>query len=129
MITIVKLLSGEEIIGEVEEDVSEFFNIHDPMLLESTTSQSGYRGTGLSNILSLSTDVFITVDRKNVLTTFAVKDIIKEYYVRVRQTIKDDAMYLESNIRQAIKDLDDDQNSDESYAGLVHFLNSNNTIH
>ena len=129
MITIVKLISGEEIIGEVEEDVSEFFNIHDPMLLESTTSQSGYIGTGLSNMLSLSTDVFITVDRKNVLTTFAVKDIIKEYYVRVRQTINDDAMYLESNIRQAIKDLDDDQNSDESYAGLVHFLNSNNTIH
>lgn len=128
MIRIVKLISGEEIIGDVEEDTSEFFNVHDPMLLETTMSQSGYRGTGLSNLLSLSTDTFITIERKNVLTTYAVKDIIKEYYVRVRQTLKTDATYLESSIRQAIKDLDTDQDS-ESYARLVKFLNSNTTVH
>ena len=128
MIRIVKLINGEEIIGDVEEDTSEFFNIHDPMLIETTQSQQGYRGTGLSNMLSLSTDDFITIDRKNVLTSFTVKDIIKEYYARVRQTLKSDSTYLESSIKQAIKALDSDEDS-EAYARLVKYLNSNTTVH
>ena len=80
MATLLKLINGEEIIGEIENTINEQYIIGNPLLIEITSDDSGMHGMILVNYCPFSDVNTISIDIKNVVASYKVNDSLQEYY-------------------------------------------------
>ena len=82
MITILRLTTGEEIIGEIENDLltnNEYYNILNPMLIVS--SKEDYGGAmKLRDYFLLSDEELLSLPAKQVVVEYAPTYTMQEYY-------------------------------------------------
>lgn len=116
MIRIVNLINGEQIIGEVDSDFSEFYNIHDPFYITESHYESS-TGNKLTPVCTFSKKQYITVKSSAVVYDFEAADEVAEYYELLVDSIK---KYPPQNpIKEAIKDLKD---YEQKYLKMVAML-------
>lgn len=85
MIIIVKLITGEEVIGEIENNqltYEEYYNIINPMVVTNARDDQGYVGMRLRDFLILSKDDVLTLPSKHVIAAYRPSDAMTEYYIK-----------------------------------------------
>ena len=90
MIKILKLVSGETIIGELEADSVDPAVVHDPMVIEVYRDNDYETQLKLHSATSLSITDYLVFEKKHILTYYQPQDILVEYYNEVRPFGKED---------------------------------------
>lgn len=80
MATLLKLVNGEEVIGEIENIVNEQYIVRDPLLVELTSDGLGTHGMILVNYCPFSEVNTVEIDVKNVVSKYVVNNSLQEYY-------------------------------------------------
>lgn len=100
MITIFKLINGEEIIGDVEGSTDAYYNVSDPMSIIGIREDSPFNsGLRLRNTLVLSEEEFISVPLKSVVIQYKPSKPMCEYYLASVQYNK---MYVNPEVNKQI---------------------------
>jgi hypothetical protein len=104
MILIFKLTDGQEIIGDIEENLlttAEYYTIMDPMTIMDSTAymeEAGYGGMRLRDTLLLSDDDSIVIPSKFCITT---SQSLVSYYTKARLYYK---KYTKKDIDRQIEE-------------------------
>lgn len=107
MILIFKLTDGQEIIGDIEENLlttAEYYTIVDPMTIMDSTSymeEAGYGGMRLRDTLLLSDDDSIVIPSKFCITTYNPSQSLVSYYTKARLYYK---KYTKKDIDRQIEE-------------------------
>ena len=107
MIKIFKMTNGEDIIGSVDDKPHWRDSVHkitDPYYIIEIQDEYGRIVTKLSNLLALSDETTIIIDKEQIITSFKAKDIIVEYYNKIKILKSSDR--LEQKVVDAMKELD-----------------------
>jgi hypothetical protein len=83
MIQIVKLINGDEIIGEVEGDFSEFYNIYEPFNMTRVDVEQYGMGVKLDYILAYSQNNCVTIKNNSVIYNYKPSENLKNYYEKL----------------------------------------------
>lgn len=83
MIQIIKLINGDEIIGEVEGDFSEFYNIYEPFNMIRVDVEQYGMGVKLDYILAYSQNNCVTIKNNNVIYNYKPSENLKNYYEKL----------------------------------------------
>lgn len=83
MIQIVKLINGDEIIGEVEGDFSEFYNIYEPFNMTRVDVEQYGMGVKLDYILAYSQNNCVTIKNNSVIYNYKPSENLKKYYEKL----------------------------------------------
>lgn len=83
MIQIVKLINGDEIIGEVEGDFSEFYNIYEPFNMTHVDVEQYGMGVKLDYILAYSQNNCVTIKNNSVIYNYKPSENLKNYYEKL----------------------------------------------
>ena len=83
MIQIVKLINGDEIIGEVEGDFSEFYNIYEPFNMTRVDVEQYGMGIKLDYILAYSQNNCVTIKNNSVIYNYKPSENLKNYYEKL----------------------------------------------
>lgn len=83
MIQIVKLINGDEIIGEVEGDFSEFYNIYEPFNMTRVDVEQYGMGIKLDYILAHSQNNCVTIKNNSVIYNYKPSENLKNYYEKL----------------------------------------------
>lgn len=105
MIKIIKLISGETIIGELEADSIDPAVIYDPMVIEVYKDESEMSHMRLNSAVSLSNADYLVFEKKHVLTFYQPLDILIKYYKEVRSYVDEDRKFAESRIEDALENI------------------------
>ena len=122
MIKIFKMANGEDIIGTVENKPHWRDSVHkitDPYYIIEIQDEYGRVVTKLSNLLALSDDTMIEIDKDQIITSFNAKNIIVEYYNKVKVLRSSDK--LEQKVVDAIQELDSINNEDNELDNMLIF--------
>ena len=122
MIKIFKMANGEDIIGTVENKPHWRDSVHkitDPYYIIEIQDEYGRVVTKLSNLLALSDDTMIEIDKDQIITSFNAKNIIVEYYNKVKVLRSSDK--LEQKVVDAIQELDSISNGDNELDNMLIF--------
>ena len=120
MIKIFKMANGEDIIGAVENKPHWRDSVHkitDPYYIIEIQDEYGRVVTKLSNLLALSDDTMIEIDKDQIITSFNAKNIIVEYYNKVKVLRSSDK--LEQKVVDAIQELDSITNGDNELDNML----------
>ena len=120
MIKIFKMANGEDIIGTVENKPHWRDSVHkitDPYYIIEIQDEYGRVVTKLSNLLALSDDTMIEIDKDQIITSFNAKNIIVEYYNKVKVLRSSDK--LEQKVVDAIQELDNISNGDNELDNML----------
>ena len=120
MIKIFKMANGEDIIGTVENKPHWRDSVHkitDPYYIIEIQDEYGRVVTKLSNLLALSDDTMIEIDKDQIITSFNAKNIIVEYYNKVKVLRSSDK--LEQKVVDAIQELDSITNGDNELDNML----------
>lgn len=107
MILIFKLTDGQEIIGDIEENLlttAEYYTIVDPMTIMDSTAymeEAGYGGMRLRDTLLLSDDDSIVIPAKFCITTYNPSQSLVSYYTKARLYYK---KYTKKDIDRQIEE-------------------------
>lgn len=107
MILIFKLTDGQEIIGDIEENLlttAEYYTIVDPMTIMDSTAymeEAGYGGMRLRDTLLLSDDDSIVIPSKFCITTYNPSRSLVSYYTKARLYYK---KYTKKDIDRQIEE-------------------------
>jgi hypothetical protein len=107
MILIFKLTDGQEIIGDIEENLlttAEYYTIVDPMTIMDSTAymeEAGYGGMRLRDTLLLSDDDSIVIPSKFCITTYNPSQSLVSYYTKARLYYK---KYTKKDIDRQIEE-------------------------
>ena len=122
MIKIFKMANGEDIIGTVENKPHWRDSVHkitDPYYIIEIQDEYGRVVTKLSNLLALSDDTVIEIDKDQIITSFNAKNIIVEYYNKVKVLRSSDK--LEQKVVDAIQELDSINAGDNELDNMLIF--------
>lgn len=122
MIKIFKMANGEDIIGSVEDKPHWRDSLHkitDPYYIIEIQDEYGRVVTKLSNLLALSDDTKIEIDKDQIITSFAAKAIIVEYYNKIKILRSSDK--LEQKVVDAIQELDSINTGDNELDNILIF--------
>jgi hypothetical protein len=103
MIKIIKLVSGETLIGELEADSIDPAIIYDPMIIEVFRDEYYDAKLRLASAVSLSADDFLVFERKHVLTHYTPQSILVEFYRQMLPLVSEDKKYAEQKIEEALE--------------------------
>ena len=109
MIKILKLLTGEEIIGDVNRNGANW-RIANPMYIDNLQDMEGNFMTKLSLMQPFSSDEEIYLHESHIITSFSVISVVELYYTKVLVYAK--KSNIEARINNAIKHLEDNGESD-----------------
>lgn len=115
MIQVIHLINGETIIGDVEGDVSEFYNVYDPFSIERVEDDNHY-GTGLkmNYLLTFSAQNYVIIKNSGVLYSYKPSENMQNYYEKLVQYKNEENP--EDMLEKTIKDMED---MDKHYRKLV----------
>jgi len=122
MIKILKLVSGETIIGELEADSVDPAVVHDPMVIEVYRDNDYETQLKLHSATSLSIADYLVFEKKHILTYYQPQDILVEYYNEVRPFGKEDKKLAEQKIGDALHDLIDTEREKEEFIEKLNKL-------
>lgn len=83
MIRIFKLVTGEEIIGEIDDNLltnTNYYRILNPMSILNVRDDYGYAGMRLRDIFIISSEEYFTVKADHVVSHYAPTDNMITYY-------------------------------------------------
>lgn len=83
MIRIIKLMNGETIIGEVDGDFSEFYNIYDPFVMVYVNDDMYGNGFKLNYLLEFSEKNYVTIRNSMVIYDYIPSKSVHEYYIKL----------------------------------------------
>lgn len=102
MILVIKLISGEEIIGELESvPDTQFYNISNPMSIVDGYDEYGTITMKLRDAMLLSDETLITIPEKSVITYYPASEIMIKYY---RKAVIFAKQYTKKKIEGQIKE-------------------------
>jgi len=101
MIKIAKLITGETLIGSIENTDDDPFTITNPMSIYTYNTDDGV-GMALRHAVSLAEEDYLIISKKNVLTFYTPKAILKEYYNEILDSLDEDVEYYDDQIRDAL---------------------------
>ena len=104
MIKIVTLINGEQIIGKVSDFSRTVIQITDPYYVMDGIDDDGNHGSRLINVLTLSKEDVITINRSHVVFQFEASDTACAYYEKI------DAMNKKNSgvaINRALEELEE----------------------
>jgi hypothetical protein len=114
MIYVFKLISGEEFIGELENDdenpsnTVEFYNIISPMVIVDGYDEYGTVTMKLRDGMLLSDEDFMTIPSKAMMTYYPASKAMTEYYEKEILFAKNyTKKKIERQIKDATQELDD----------------------
>ena len=122
MIKIFKMANGEDIIGTVENKPHWRDSVHkitDPYYIIEIQDEYGRVVTLVSYLLALSDDTMIEIDKDQIITSFNAKNIIVEYYNKVKVLRSSDK--LEQKVVDAIQELDSINAGDNELDNMLIF--------
>ena len=122
MIKILKLVSGETIIGELEADSVDPAVVYDPMIIEVYHDRNHETKMKLLSATSLSVTDYLVFEKKHILTYYQPQDILVEYYNEVRPFGKEDKKLAEQKIGDALHDLIDTEREKEEFIEKLNKL-------
>lgn len=97
MIRMLRLVSGENICGDVLQETKTHTNISDPLKLE-TQITNGYRGTILSYWIPLGTEpVIVPVKNEHIIVNAEVHEELETHYLESMEKIKNINSELDSD--------------------------------
>jgi hypothetical protein len=102
MIKIIKLVSGESIIGELEADSIDPAVVYDPMVIDIYKDEDDNSHMRLVTANALSSEEHLVFEKKHVLTFYQPQDILVEYYHQVRHMVSEDKVIAEEKIGEAL---------------------------
>lgn len=101
MIKIAKLITGETLIGWVDNTDNDPFTISNPMSIYTYSTEDGI-GMALRNAVSLAEEDYLVISKRNVLTFYTPTSILKEYYNEILDSIEEDGDFTDDQIRDAL---------------------------
>lgn len=124
MIKIVRLVTGEELIGDVEEVGYFSYSITRPMLIVQGTFASYEVAMKLTDYLLFSSEKTITIPAKSVVTQYKPLDSFEKYYITcieyndrvTKPAIKEQATFAASELKYV---LDEDAKTLNSFTDLL----------
>lgn len=128
-IYILKLSTGEEIMGQVEDNLlthSGFCNIITPMTIVGIRDDDGH-GMRLRDTTMLSNDGMLTIHSSAVIGFYEPSDTMVDYYKSaVSFAMKYTRMAIDEQIKMAVKDLEQSMQEEQDAAEkLTKLLLSN----
>lgn len=102
MIKILKLVTGESLIGDINNPDSDPLVINDPMTIRTFQDEDS-TSMGLSYALSIAEETFLVIDKKHVLTLYTPQGILKEYYMHAVENTEEDKNAAADEIEAALK--------------------------
>lgn len=114
MIYVLHLINGETIIGEVEGDFSEYYNIYEPFLIERVDDDIMGKGLKINYLLTFSEQNCITIKNNSVLYSYIPSKNMTEYYKKLVEYKNEQSP--EEMIEKTIKDMED---MDRQYRELI----------
>lgn len=133
-IYILKLSSGEDIIGQVDTDLltyNGFCNIITPMTIVGVRDEDGH-GMRLRDTTMLSKDGALTIHSSAVISFYEPSDTMVEYYKSaVLFAMKYTRAAIDEQIKMAVKDLEQSMQEEQDVAEkLTNLLlrNSRSTL-
>lgn len=109
MIKILKLVTGEEIIGDVNRNGANW-RINNPMYIDNLQDMEGNFMTKLSLMQPFTKDEEVFFHESHIITSFSVISVVELYYTKVLAYAK--KSNIEARINNAIKHLEDNVESD-----------------
>ncbi len=110
MITILRLTTGEEIIGEIEDESlpnNEFYNILNPMFIVSSREDHG-GAMKLRDFFLLSEEELLSLPKKRVMVEYAPSYTFLEYYKKASYYQRNyTKVMIDEQIRAATAELDE----------------------
>jgi hypothetical protein len=85
MIRVLSLINGEKIIGEVEDDFSEYYNVVHPFDLEQVDDAVYGSGLKINYLLQHSQKNCITIKNNMVLYSYIPNENMRTYYEKLVQ--------------------------------------------
>jgi hypothetical protein len=82
MITVIQLVSGDTIIGDIEELDSEYI-IHNPFFMEIVDDTEQGSGIRMDYLLAFSKDNCVHIKKNVVMYNYTPSDMMEEYYNRL----------------------------------------------
>lgn len=124
MIKIVRLVTGEELIGDVEEAGYFSYSITRPMLIVQGAFASYEVAMKLTDYLLFSSEKTITIPAKSVVTQYKPLDSFEKYYITyieysdrvTKPAIKEQATFAASELKYV---LDEDAKTLNSFTDLL----------
>lgn len=114
MIQIVKLINGEEIIGDVEGDFSEFYNIFEPFNITYVDEEKYGVGVKLDYILAFSQNNCVTIKNNSVIYSYMPSSSLQDYYEKLIEYKNE--QNPEELVKQTIQNMED---MDNHYRRLI----------
>ena len=114
MIKIVKLINGEEIIGDVEGDFSEFYNIFEPFNITYVDEEKYGVGVKLDYILAFSQNNCVTIKNNSVIYSYMPSSSLQDYYEKLIEYKNE--QNPEELVKQTIQNMED---MDNHYRRLI----------
>jgi hypothetical protein len=115
MIKILKMLTGEEIIGDVGRNGANWCIVN-PMYIDNLQDMEGNFMTKLSLMQPFSNDKEVYFHESHIITSFTVIDVVQLYYTKVLEYAK--KSNIEARINNAIKHLEENVEFDVLDADL-----------
>lgn len=120
MIKILKLVSGESIIGELEADSVDPAVVYDPMIIEVYRDRDHDTHMKLISAVSLSVSDYLVFERKHILTYYQPLNIMVKYYNEVRPFGAEDKKLAEEKIGEALESLIEDQQEEKELLDKIN---------
>lgn len=76
-------MNGETIIGEVDGDFSEFYNIYDPFVMVYVNDNMYGNGFKLNYLLEFSEKNYVTIRNSMVIYDYIPSKSVHEYYIKL----------------------------------------------
>lgn len=114
MIQVIHLINGETIIGDVEGDVSEFYNIYDPFLMEKVDDDIMGKGLKMNYLLTFSEQNYVIIKNSSVLYSYTPSKNMTDYYKKLVEYKEE--YNPEEMIEKTIEDMED---MDRHYRELI----------
>jgi hypothetical protein len=130
MIKLIKLISGDTMIGDYE-DGEDCVILHEPMIVNIYKTSPEESTLGLHYALTLSSDTYLVFQKRNIITAYNPTDILKEYYMETIKTVNYDREYSDEVIEDSLLFLkvSEDDRSELNKKILEMVPASNTTIH
>lgn len=135
MIIVIKIITGEEIVGVIEEESIhnlEFVNIYDPMYVREYSDTTG-NTMNLEDCLMLSDQKYLTFKQRDVITSYTPTENLQKYYVRYCEYIVKRKRNLHSQIKQSIQALDRYQevevSQEDRISDIITAITGTRTVH
>lgn len=96
----IKLITGEEILAQVDKKSSQFVRLNDPLIVKQWESDEGTDSTVLMNYLPFSRHGQCEISRRNILVITPVTDEVKRFYFHSRVTTAEYDRHMAEDMKE-----------------------------